>query len=121
MNSKFIVFILKVNIDGVDRYLADLQGTLSLSKTDAVLFKSRDRAYEFSKGIEGFYEETGVGFLGCFKLHSSYDLEIDSNFSWYISINSWSDIFDKSKEFNLSITKSCITISLFIIYYLPSN
>lgn len=59
MNSKFIVFILKVNIDGVDRYLADLQGTLSLSKTDAVLFKSRDRAYEFSKGIEGFYEETG--------------------------------------------------------------
>ena len=48
-----------MRIDGIERYLADLEGTLSLSKNDAVLFLSKERAYQSAGKLEEFYEGAG--------------------------------------------------------------
>lgn len=54
------VYILKLKLENVEMYLADLEGTLSHSKNDAVLFLTKERAHRNSGKLESFYEDMGV-------------------------------------------------------------
>ena len=56
----FKIYILKFRINKIDRYLADLEGTLSLSKRDSVFFASKEIAYQYAGKLEAFYESTGI-------------------------------------------------------------
>lgn len=56
----FKIYILKFRINKIDRYLADLEGTLSLSKSDSVFFASKEIAYQYAGKLEAFYESTGI-------------------------------------------------------------
>lgn len=60
MEKYFKVYILKFRINNIDRYLADLEGTLSLSKSDSIIFKSREKAYQYAGKLENFYESAGL-------------------------------------------------------------
>ncbi|WP_311564339.1 hypothetical protein [Peptoniphilus duerdenii] len=60
MEEHFKVYILKFRINNIDRYLADLEGTLSLSKSDSVIFNSREKAYQYAGKLENFYESAGL-------------------------------------------------------------
>lgn len=60
MENDFKVYILKFRINNIDRYLADLEGTLSLSKSDSVFFTSREKAYQYTGKLENFYESSGL-------------------------------------------------------------
>jgi hypothetical protein len=68
----FKVYILKFRINKIDRYLADLEGTLSLSKRDSVFFASKEIAYQYAGKLEAFYESTGI-------IATVTDEEIDLN------------------------------------------
>lgn len=72
----FKVYILKFRINKIDRYLADLEGTLSLSKRDSVFFASKEVAYQYAGKLEAFYESTGI-------IATVTDEEIDLN-GWKI-------------------------------------
>lgn len=72
----FKVYILKFRINKTDRYLADLEGTLSLSKRDSVFFASKEIAYQYAGKLEAFYESTGI-------IATVTDEEIDLN-EWKI-------------------------------------
>ena len=60
MEEDFKVYILKFRINNIDRYLADLEGTLSLSKSDSVIFNSREKAYQYAGKLENLYESAGL-------------------------------------------------------------
>lgn len=60
MENDFKVYILKFRINNIDRYLADLGGTLSLSKSDSVFFTSKEKAYQYAGKLENFYESAGI-------------------------------------------------------------
>lgn len=68
----FKIYILKFRINKIDRYLADLEGTLSLSKRDSVFFASKEIAYQYAGKLEAFYESTGI-------IATVTDEEIDLN------------------------------------------
>lgn len=68
----FKIYILKFRINKIDRYLADLEGTLSLSKRDSVFFASKEIAYQYAGKLEAFYESTGI-------ITTVTDEEIDLN------------------------------------------
>lgn len=68
----FKIYILKFRINKIDRYLADLEGTLSLSKRDSVFFVSKEIAYQYAGKLEAFYESTGI-------ITTVTDEEIDLN------------------------------------------
>lgn len=68
----FKIYILKFRINKIDRYLADLEGTLSLSKRDSVFFVSKEVAYQYAGKLEAFYESTGI-------IATVTDEEIDLN------------------------------------------
>lgn len=68
----FKIYILKFRINKIDRYLADLDGTLSLSKRDSVFFASKEIAYQYAGKLEAFYESTGI-------IATVTDEEIDLN------------------------------------------
>lgn len=68
----FKIHILKFRINKIDRYLADLEGTLSLSKRDSVFFVSKEVAYQYAGKLEAFYESTGI-------IATVTDEEIDLN------------------------------------------
>lgn len=68
----FKIYILKFRINKIDRYLADLEGTLSLSKRDSVFFVSKEVAYQYAGNLEAFYESTGI-------IATVTDEEIDLN------------------------------------------
>jgi hypothetical protein len=70
--KNFKVYILKFRINKIDRYLADLEGTLSLSKRDSVFFASKEIAYQYAGKLEAFYESTGI-------IATVTDEEIDLN------------------------------------------
>lgn len=72
----FKVYILKFRINKINRYLADLEGTLSLSKRDSVFFASKEIAYQYAGKLEAFYESTGI-------IATVTDEEIDLN-GWRI-------------------------------------
>lgn len=72
----FKIYILKFRINKIDRYLADLEGTLSLSKRDSVFFASKEIAYQYAGKLEVFYESTGI-------IATVTDEEIDLN-EWRI-------------------------------------
>lgn len=72
----FKVYILKFRINKINRYLADLEGTLSLSKRDSVFFASKEIAYQYAGKLEVFYESTGI-------IATVTDEEIDLN-EWRI-------------------------------------
>ena len=72
----FKVYILKFRINKINRYLADLEGTLSLSKRDSVFFASKEIAYQYAGKLEAFYESTGI-------IATVTDEEIDLN-GWKI-------------------------------------
>ncbi|MFR8734128.1 MAG: hypothetical protein ACLVE5_11475 [Clostridium perfringens] len=72
----FKVYILKLRINKIDRFLADLEGTLSLSKRDSVFFASKEVAYQYAGKLEAFYESTGI-------IATVTDEEIDLN-GWKI-------------------------------------
>lgn len=60
MEKQFKVYVLKIRIGNIDRYVSDLEGTLSLSKRDAVVFTSKEKVYQYSGKLESFYERSGV-------------------------------------------------------------
>lgn len=75
----FKIYILKFRINKIDRYLADLDGTLSLSKRDSVFFASKEIAYQYAGKLEAFYESTRI-------IATVTDEEIDLN-EWKILNN----------------------------------
>ena len=79
MEKDFKVYILKLRINKIDRYLADLKGTLSLSKRDSVFFVSKEIAYQCAGKLEAFYESAGI-------IATVTDEEIDLN-EWKILNN----------------------------------
>ena len=72
VERNFKIYILKFRINKIDRYLADLEGTLSLSKRDSVFFVSKEIAYQYAGKLEAFYESTGI-------ITTVTDEEIDLN------------------------------------------
>ena len=82
----FKIYILKFRINNIDRYLADLEGTLSLSKRDSVFFVSKEIAYQYAGKLEAFYESTGI-------IATVTDEEID--------LNEWKTLNNHQKRRNL--------------------